>query len=233
MYCCYFLGVSFLSLRYMWTNWENGQMEHMTGGDERKAAKNIVDTEKHVEFVQFHFERFSENNRFYSLKFVAIEVLNIVFCICTVLYYLYILQVDIIDIISLISNILKAPNQRTDAMIKVFPRKIGCVYSLYGPSGTEEKHNVVCQITNQEYIEALHILLFYFSCVIVCVYIINIVYISLLVITSPKQNALVLLLLQQNIDCATYVELVRKIKNVKHATIPKNNEENVSTNILK
>lgn len=217
----------------MWTNWENGQIEHMTGGDERKAAKNILDTEKHVEFIQFHFERFNENNRFYSLRFVTIEVLNVAFCICTTLYYVYILQVDIIHFTSLIANILQAPNRRTDAMIKVFPRKIGCVYTLYGPSGTEEKHNVVCQITNQEYIEALHIVLFYFSCLIVCLYIFNILYISLLVITSPKMNTIVLLLLQQNIDSATYVELVRRILNVKNDNIPKQNNEIVSTNILK
>lgn len=231
MYNIIFLGVVFLSLQYMWTNWENRQMEHLTGGDERKAAKNVIDTDKHVEFIQFHFERFSENNRFYSLKFLIMEVFQVGFCVCTVLYYYYILQADINNICSLITNFLKAPNQRNDEMIKLFPRKIGCVYSLYGPSGTEEKHNLVCQITNQEYIEALHILLFYFSCIILYVYIINIMYILLLVITSRKP--VVLLFLQQNIDSATFVELLRKIKTGRNVTNPKQCDEIVSTKILK
>lgn len=126
-------------------------------------------------------------------------------------------------------------------LLSIFPREISCLFDNYGLSGTIQNLDARCRVTNQEYLELMHICNFFITASIGTLYIINVFYI-LLQLTSPIafsnihfqktfdnlsfSKKLVILLLRINIDCETHNCLMSKLSP---SDVSKNQSSNVQT----
>lgn len=218
-------------MSYAWKKWENGQVHLLVNG-KNVEVKSKKETTENADIIAHHLKNFGENNRSYFILFVLSEILNFLSCCAVLAYYFYLLKVDTRDFTPLFYNFLQdsvydevdIPNH----LQQLFPREISCLYKTHGPSGTLQNHDTRCVVTNQEYIELLHVIAFFVSGVIVTLYIINICYLVLNFLgfktfaTDAFDEAymkvslnkkLIVLLLLKNIDNETHNLVMEKINS--------------------
>lgn len=186
--------------------------------DKREAySKNMAENVQKLHAVQ----------PWYFVKFILCEVLTLLAIICYCAYLIWLMEVDVMDmstITGLFKNAVRPPVKRTDNMMNLFPRRLTCMNENYGPSGTIQRMNALCDMPFQFYNEWFHILALVLSIASAIVALINFLSILTTLAYYPaalqrlvKEDTvtnynviLALLFIYQNVDTYTYAEVARK-----------------------
>ena len=101
-------------------------------------------------------------NNLYAIKFLSCEALNIFNAIMNISFLNNLMGGQFY---SYGSEVLwfsqKNQEDRTDPMIKVFPRITKCTFNLYGPSGTIETIDLMCVLAMNIFNEKIYIFLWF------------------------------------------------------------------------
>lgn len=186
--------------------------------DKREAySKNMAENVQKLDAVQ----------PWYFVKFIVCEVLTLASIICYCAYLIWLMEVDVMDmstITGLFKNAVRPPVKRTDNMMNLFPRRLTCMNENYGPSGTIQRMNALCDMPFQFYNEWFHILALVMSIASAFVALINFItimttlayYPTVLKRLTKEDNVnnynviLALLFIYHNVDTYTYEEVARK-----------------------
>jgi hypothetical protein len=213
-------------MTFLWSMFEDGRVFRMTNecrgilvqDDKREAySKNMAENVQKLDAVQ----------PWYFVKFMVCEVLTLVTIIGYCAYLIWLMEVDVMDmstITGLFKNAVRPPVKRTDNMMNLFPRRLTCMNENYGPSGTIQRMNALCDMPFQFYNEWFHIIALVISIATAFVALINFMSIMVTIAYYPtalqrltKENignnynmVLALLLIYQNVDTYTYEEVARK-----------------------
>lgn len=204
----------------MWPKFEKNYMTsvtHEARGLTLNEAKRKQFSENIAGCLNFHKYRDS----LYFFKYTVCELVSVIVVILYTIYFLWFTEVISFHngfqfnrsiLATLIPNVLSNPYLRNDTMIKIFPRKYGCHLADYGPSGTIQMHNALCQVPYQPYNEGFHVLGVYIGLIMstlsLCNFIFNMLSLSWFRSNFQKEygkllpysQAILLFLVKMNVD---------------------------------
>lgn len=207
--------------------WEQGVIKGLTANCRGIA----LDTEKQEEEssrIAEHLKQFDYSHRSYYSSFMLSEVINWLLCLGVFFYYFYLLkvgtEVDFLDVLKANENY---HHNRTDALLVLFPREIGCEWKYYGPSGSFNIIPIYCKCSSNDHNEYFHIISLMATLIIFILYTINMFYITISfhIVHARKpttqmyhawrkisdRKRLVLILLRNNLDAETYNKVLIKV----------------------
>jgi hypothetical protein len=104
-------------------------------------------------------ETFNTNN-FYAFKFFVCDILNVV----NVVGQMYLINAFLGGVFLTYGTDVLYWNEvedRTDPMIEVFPRITKCQFHKYGPSGTLQRHDIMCVLALNIINEKIYVMLWF------------------------------------------------------------------------
>lgn len=154
-------GVLFYTPRYLWKVWEAGRMKSIVMG----LSSPIMNTEERDENRALLVEYLKVNMNkhcFYASKFVLAEALNLL----NVVGQIYVMNdflggafttygVDVARFSALDQE------NRSDPMIRVFPRMTKCIFHRFGSSGDIQKYDALCLLPLNVFNEKIYIFLWF------------------------------------------------------------------------
>ena len=137
--------------------------------------------------VKYVRETFHMHN-FYAFKYFLCDVLNFV----NVIGQMYLLNTFLGGVFMAYgSDVLywseTDPEQRTDPMIKVFPRITKCTFHKYGSSGTIERHDAMCVLALNIINEKIFVMMWFWFIILAVITSLYLLYV-LAVISIPSMR---------------------------------------------
>ena len=157
----FFQGVCFYFPRYLWKLWEQGKMRNLSTGLE-SAVQSEEEKRSKIEQVVSYLAATLRTNDAYMAQYVACEVIAFVNVV---------LQIYVIDVflggsfssfgLDVLRHSDMNPDERTDPMIRVFPRMTKCNFHFYGSSGDVQKYDTLCILPLNVINEKIYIFLWF------------------------------------------------------------------------
>jgi hypothetical protein len=183
----FFQGILFYLPHYLWKTFEDRKLDKITNGlrgrtlslDERKDQCDIL-----VKYVQ---ETFHMHN-FYAFKYFLCDILNFV----NVIGQMYMINAFLGGVfLAYGTDVLywneAEPEDRTDPMIRVFPRVTKCQFHKYGPSGTIQRHDIMCVLALNIINEKIYVMLWFWYIILAVLTSLYLLYV-LAVISVPSMR---------------------------------------------
>ncbi|XP_037803446.1 innexin shaking-B-like [Penaeus monodon] len=224
---CNVAGLLFYAPHYIWKTWEGGRMQSITA-DLSVPILNKEDQRKRVNQLADYLQNSLWNNNTYALKYLFCQCLSLVNCIVNMVLMNKFLNGKFLTYGADVFSYSEAVDQesRTDPMIEVFPRVTKCSMSMFGSSGTLQKHDFLCvlavNVINEKIYLAmwlwfillisLSILVFFFHLAVFAVPVIRRLYLVYLLGSGDKArivartfnqmgDVFLLYLLKKNVEC--------------------------------
>jgi len=213
----------------MGEKWEKGVIKGLT--ENCHGALTTEKQEEEATRIYDNIKDFDTDHRSYFTAFVLSEIVKSLLCLGTFIYYFYMLNLREMDILTVYSANREDHLERTDALIELFPREIGCIWEYVGPSGTMVTTDMRCKCTSNGYNEAFHLITLTVSIAVLCLYVLNIVYIitQMFIVHAGNPTAkrthvwhrltfskrLILILLRNNLASTTYNKVLDKVCDAK------------------
>lgn len=234
----FFQGICFYVPHYIWKNWEEGKVGHISNGIRGIVALPAEERKpRQKRLVQYLIASFSTHN-LYSFGYFFCEFLNFVNVIVNIV------MVDKFlggAFMTYGTKVIEFSNMnqenRTDPMVEIFPRITKCTFHKYGASGSIQKHDALCVLALNILNEKIYIFLWFWFIILAFLSGLAIIYSALIVMmpttreavikrrcrdTTPKQveelirhiqvgDFLLLHLLGQNLNVSSFTEILQSL----------------------
>jgi hypothetical protein len=180
----FFQGILFYLPHYLWKTLEDRRLDKITKGlrgrtltmEERKGQLEIL-----VKYVRDTFHM----HNFYAFKYFLCDLLNFV----NVIAQMYMLNAFLGGVFMAYgTDVLywseTDSEQRTDPMVRVFPRVTKCTFHKFGPSGTLERHDAMCVLALNIINEKIYVMMWFWFIILAVVTSLYLIYV-LAVISVP------------------------------------------------
>uniref|UniRef100_A0A023F482 Innexin n=1 Tax=Triatoma infestans TaxID=30076 RepID=A0A023F482_TRIIF len=158
----FFQGALFYMPHWIWKNWEEGKIRHLTeglrGGNIMMGQEKTARTSRLVQYIveSLHMHNVYATGYYLCELFNFINVIGNIFLIDKFLGGAF---------MTYGTDVLKFSRQnhemRTDPMVAVFPRVTKCTFHKYGPSGTIQRHDTLCVLALNILNEKIYIFLWF------------------------------------------------------------------------
>lgn len=222
-----------LPLAYVCKYWTKKQVQYLTSGYDR-----VEDSEKRAELIANRITKFEITNKYYFSVYCVTEFLHFMAFVAIFVYYFAILGVQHTGIAEIVEEAFNHYEDRGDYIVKLFPRQIICLYKTDDELGNVIKKDITCNLAHQEYNEWFHIIAFLLSCIVIGLYLINIIYVTINFLRfsayaiNPTQmecniynelglnTKLIIILLYNNMDRLSHDLLMKKIAAKSSKIVP-------------
>lgn len=186
--------------RYIWKIWEAGRMRELV----LDLNSPLSFESEHKQTLINYFVRYLHKQNSYAIQFFLCELFNL----CNVFLQIYFMDCflegefktygyDVLRMTEL------NPEDRNDVMSRVFPRVTKCTFQKYGPTGTIQKIDGMCILSQNIVNEQIYVILWFWFWFIAIISALNFVY-RILVFMVPYFR---LLLLRSRTDYFSYEKL--------------------------
>uniref|UniRef100_A0A069DTP9 Innexin n=1 Tax=Panstrongylus megistus TaxID=65343 RepID=A0A069DTP9_9HEMI len=158
----FFQGALFYMPHWIWKNWEEGKIRHLTeglrGGNIMMGQEKTARTSRLVQYIveSLHMHNVYATGYYLCELFNFINVIGNIFLIDKFLGGAF---------MTYGTDVLKFSRQnhemRTDPMVAIFPRVTKCTFHKYGPSGTIQRHDTLCVLALNILNEKIYIFLWF------------------------------------------------------------------------
>lgn len=129
---------------YIWTSWECKRMRALSLGLDNPVLEEDEKRRRRALLANYLFASMNQNNIYFA-KLVICELLNL----SNVLFQIYLTDVFLggefatygTDVMRFTEQ---SQEQRTDPMIRIFPRVTKCTFYTFGTSGDIQKYDALC-----------------------------------------------------------------------------------------
>ncbi len=154
-------GMLFYTPHYIWKIFEDRKMDKITNGLRGRTLSLDERKDKCETLVKYIKETFHLHN-FYAFKYFLCDILNFV----NVIGQMYLINTFLGGVFMAYGTDVLYWNEnefeeRSDPMVRVFPRVTKCHFHKYGPSGTIEKHDSMCILALNIINEKIYIFLWF------------------------------------------------------------------------
>ena len=181
----FFQAVCFYFPRYLWKIWESGKMKHMTQSLDLPIM-SPDDRRIQIDQLANYLSCTFKSNDMYFVQYVVCEVLNFVNVI---------MQIFLIDVflggafssfgLDVLRHSEMNPEERTDPMIRIFPRMTKCNFHFYGSSGDVQKYDTLCILPLNVINEKIYIFLWFWFMLLAAVTFVSLV-VRVALLVSPR-----------------------------------------------
>jgi len=184
------MGLMYVAINYLWWMWEKGIVSKYTTGFTDKAFPTITNNPEHkhsdprtdtLNYV-VRFLTTTKDFNWYFVKYTAILFLTmaVIFFQLTFLHrMLNVTPYDYEGYLNLYNNLFKEQDQRmadeTDTAVMKFPIAFHCFRKMFGPSGTLQLGEVLCDNESNGWVEAFFISNIFVLFVLQCLWMITMV----------------------------------------------------------
>lgn len=157
----FFQGLMFYLPHYIWKTLEDRRLDKITKGL-RGRTLNVDERKDQCEILVKYFKETFHTHNFYAFKYFLCDILNFV----NVIGQMYMINAFLGGVFMAYgTDVLywneAEPEERTDPMIRVFPRITKCEFYKYGPSGTIQRHDIMCVLALNIINEKIYIFLWF------------------------------------------------------------------------
>lgn len=178
------------------------------------------DLDKIVRPIILYFKNFEQNVNYFG-RYLFASLVTVFTAVAQAAYYLYHLNwipfgeaKNIYSASDVLSWIRQEDSERTDTLIKVFPRRVGCDMRLYGPSGTQQFQDFLCDISINNASEKIHLIGLLVLTILAIALILNFIYtfinLTCLIYGGPENSRYRKAFLPLNIDQRLLLLLMHK-----------------------
>lgn len=172
----FFQGVLCYIPRYVWKTLEGGRLKKLTQNLDNPMM-TIEEKKLQLNMLTNYFISTLKLNDMYFYQFVFCETLNL----ANVLFQIYIMDWFLGGEFStfglqVLSHTQADQSERTDPMIRVFPRMAKCTYKSYGSSGDMQKHDTLCVLPLNILNEKIYVFLWFWFMMLTILTAIGLVY---------------------------------------------------------
>ena len=231
----------------LWIVLEDNHILYLTC-DLRGVRIDRADLDEVVAPMITYFDIF-ENTVNYFGKYLFASLVTIFTAVAQAAYYLHHLNwipygeaKNVYSPSDVYSWIRQDDSKRTDTLIKVFPRQVGCDFRIYGPSGSLQVQDYLCDISINDASEKIHLIGVLVLTALALALILNLLYtfINLTILTYGAENStynrafrplnldqrLLLLLMHKNVAVNVKNRVIEELakKNMKNFATSKSNK---------
>lgn len=185
-------AIMFYLPHYLWKVWEGGRLRSLALGLEIPIlTENAMEAKKEV--LVYYFTRNLHNHNFYFAKFFLCEILNFVNVIGQIYFTNKFLGGAFTtygpELIRYSESLTQ--NNRTDPLVKVFPRITKCIFYTFGASGEVQKHDALCVLPINIINEKIYVFLWFWFVILTALSGLTILY-RILTCVLPRVRFLML-----------------------------------------
>ncbi|XP_076062703.1 innexin inx2-like [Oratosquilla oratoria] len=178
-------GILFYVPHWLWKAWEDSKVDAIVAG----LGSPLMDKEDRKDKVRLLADYLlcSLNyHNIYAVKFVVCEFLNLTNVLANIWFLnLFLGGAFLTYGLDVVSMTEQDQEHRTDPMIVVFPRITKCNFHMYGPSGTVERHDLMCVMALNIINEKIYIFLWFWFIILSAITFLALLY-RLLVFCVPS-----------------------------------------------
>ncbi|KAI1296819.1 Innexin inx2 [Halotydeus destructor] len=188
-FALFFQAVSFYAPRYLWKRWEAGRLRAVV---QELGCPINDDKSGQLGNLAAYLRNNLRHHDAYFFQFVLCEILNLM----NVLVNIYLVDLFLGGAFSTFGlDVLKYTEmnqeERTDPMIRMFPRMTKCTFHFFGSSGDVQKHDALCILPLNIINEKIYIFLWFWLMALAAISTVNVAY-RLAVIASPRLRCMVI-----------------------------------------
>ncbi|CAM1299206.1 Inx2 (predicted) [Pycnogonum litorale] len=184
-------AVLFYIPHYLWKSWEGQKMRALVLGLDNPVLDD-EEKEKRKELLTRYLYSNMRNQNLYFVKFFVCEIVNAVNVLSQIWLVDAFLEGEFTTYgIKVIEFAKMNQEDRTDPMIRIFPRVTKCTFHKFGPSGDIQRHDALCVLTINVINEKVYVFLWFWFVILAILSISSVVY-RLLLIISPDLRRFVL-----------------------------------------
>lgn len=153
--------------RYVWKIWEGGRMKALgldmplTSDDDYRVRKDVI--------VSYFVARHN-NHGFYFGRYFVCELLNLINVVGQIFFTDRFLGGAFTTYGSEVIRFSEMDhNERTDPMMKIFPRVTKCLFYTFGSSGDVQKHDALCILPLNIINEKIYIFLWFWFIILAAI----------------------------------------------------------------
>ncbi|GIY06777.1 innexin inx2 [Caerostris extrusa] len=144
--------------RLVWRSWEAGRLKHLLQ-QLNKPVLGHCERKQCCENLVRYFRANMTNHSAYAFKYLLCEMMNFVNVIGQICFVDYFLGGEFSTYgVHVLHFTVGAQENRTDPMVRVFPRLTKCLFHRYGPSGDVQKYDSLCLLPLNIVNEKIYIL---------------------------------------------------------------------------
>ncbi|GFY48761.1 innexin inx2 [Trichonephila inaurata madagascariensis] len=147
--------------RLVWRTWEGGRLKNLL----QQLNKPVLDHCQKKQCCDHLVRYFRTNMRHhssYAYKYLLCELMNLVNVIGQIYFVDYFLGGEFTTYgVDVLHFTVGAQENRTDPMVRVFPRLTKCLFHRFGPSGDVQKYDSLCLLPLNIVNEKIYILLWF------------------------------------------------------------------------
>ncbi|CAL1291426.1 unnamed protein product [Larinioides sclopetarius] len=156
--------------RFTWRSWEGGRLKHLLQQQLNKPVLGHCERKQCCEQLVRYFRANMRHHSSYAFKYLICEVMNLANVIGQIYFVDYFLGGEFTTYgIEVLHFTVRPQENRTDPMVRIFPRLTKCLFHRYGPSGDVMKYDSLCLLPLNIVNEKIYVLLwFWFIILAVC-----------------------------------------------------------------
>lgn len=177
--------------RFVWKIWENGRISMLVSN----ISSPLVHAEVKIEQLQVLVEYFAVNlhtHNLYAARFFLCELFNFLNVVAQIYFVDYFLDGEFSQYgFGVLQLTEMDPEDRPDAMARVFPKVTKCTFHKYGPSGNIQKLDGLCLLPLNIVNERIYVLMWFWFLFVAVLSFLNMLY-RVVVLLSPRFRAMLL-----------------------------------------
>lgn len=187
----FFQAVFFYFPRYVWKMWESGRIAMLV----LDLGSPMVSAENKVKQIKMLVEYFTANlhaHNLYAARFFLCEVFNFFNVVAQIYFVDYFLDGEFSKYgLGVLQFTDMDPEDRPDAMSRVFPKVTKCTFHKYGPSGSIQKIDGLCLLPLNVVNERIYVLIWFWFVFVAVLSFLNMLY-RVAVLLLPKFRTMLL-----------------------------------------
>lgn len=186
-------GVMFYIPHYLWKAFEHKKIDKITSGVRGKTLVNKLEERRDCleDLISYLWETKGTHD-LYAFKYLFCDLLNVVNVVGQIYFINFFLGgvfmtygTEVIDFMNMDDA------NRTDPMMKVFPRVTKCTFHHYGPSGTVNKKDALCILGLNIINEKIYVTLWFWLVILACLTAMYFIYVVAIVAVPALRNSMV------------------------------------------
>ena len=183
-------SIMFYIPHWIWKCWEGGKITSLVSGLSASLMTSADRKEKISNLREYLCNSLHSHN-IYAVKFFICEVLNFFNTLFQMWFLNRFLGGSFITYgVDVVNFSEKDQLDRTDPMIEVFPRVTKCTFMMFGPSGSVEKHDLMCVLALNVINEKIFVFLWFWLVLLICLTCISFLYRLVVFFVPSVRNGL-------------------------------------------
>lgn len=186
-----FQAALFYIPRYLWKSWEGGRVRWLVNDVNCAIVDDECKNERKQMLLDYMTTNFHMHNM-YALKYFFCELLNLVNVIFQMYFLDFFFDGEFSDYgLDVLAYANVEPENRVDAMNRVFPKITKCSFKQYGPSGTVQLLDNLCVLPLNVVNEKIYAYMWFWFKILAILNGVNVLY-RLVILAVPRLRLMLL-----------------------------------------